>query len=62
VRKDKPFIDYIRKDENLQKSYQELAKELNTSENNIRRIFWDYKDAIENEVFYKIDITRVLGE
>ena len=62
MRKDKPFIDYIRKDENLKKSYQELAKELNTSVNNIRRIHWDYRDAIENDVFYRLDILRVLGE
>lgn len=62
VKKDKPFIDHIIKDENLQKSYEELAKELNIPENEVRRIFWVYKDALENKVFYKVDVLQFLDD
>lgn len=60
VKKDKPLIDYIR--DNFEKSNQKLAEELNTTISEIRRIIWAYLDALENDVFYKIDVEMIIED
>jgi len=62
VKRDKPIIDYLRKDDNWIKHYRKLAEELNTTPEEINRIMWDYRDVFENDAFYVIDVLQVLED
>ncbi len=60
VKKDKPLIDYIRN--NLFESNLILSEDLNISIEEVRRILIEYRDAIENEVFYNLDVERIVDD
>ena len=62
VKRDKPSIDHILKDKNANKSYQELANELNTTIEEIGKLFWDYMDVFMNPAFYNVDVADIVTE